>query len=181
MKSSYDFAIRQVLLHEGGYTNEASDPGGPTNWGITIYDARAYWKPEATAADVRAMPLDVAKTIYKEKYWDAVEGDDLPAGVDYVVFDYGVNSGVSRAAKVLQRAVGAQSDGHIGPKTLAATANTDVKALINVICDERMEFLQKLHHWPVYKKGWTRRVKEVRAAALHLAEEPDHKEEKVVA
>ncbi len=170
MKSSYDFAIKNVLLHEGGYTNEKSDPGGPTNWGITIKDARAYWKPNATAADVRAMPLEVAKTIYKEKYWDAVEGDALPAGVDYAVFDYGVNSGVSRAAKVLQHAVGVQEDGHIGPKTIAAAKKTDIKALINVICDERLHFLQGLKIWPVYKNGWSRRVKEVRAAALHMAE-----------
>ena len=170
MNSNYEFAIKNVLLHEGGYTNEKSDPGGPTNWGITIYDARAYWKPGATANDVRAMPLEVAKKIYKEKYWDAVEGDDLPAGVDYAVFDYGVNSGVSRAAKVLQHAVGVQVDGHIGPKTIAATAKTDIPALINVICDERLHFLQGLKIWPVYKNGWSRRVKEVRAAALHMAE-----------
>jgi lysozyme family protein len=170
MKSSYDFAIKNVLLHEGGYTNEKSDPGGPTNWGITIYDARAYWRPNATANDVRAMPLEVAKKIYREKYWDAVEGDKLPAGVDYAVFDYGVNSGVSRAAKVLQHAVGVQVDGHIGPKTIAATVKTDIPALINVICDERLHFLQGLKIWPVYKNGWSRRVKEVRAAALHMAE-----------
>jgi lysozyme family protein len=104
--SSYDDALKRVLVHEGGYSNHPSDPGGPTNWGITIHDARAHWKPDATAADVRAMPVAVAKQIYRSKYWDALRGDDLPAGVDYAVFDYGVNSGIGRAAKVLQRFVG---------------------------------------------------------------------------
>ena len=41
--SSYDEALKRVLVHEGGYSNHPSDPGGPTNWGITIHDARAYW------------------------------------------------------------------------------------------------------------------------------------------
>src|SRR5882757_3410774 len=120
MKSSYDIALKAVLEDEGGYSNDAGDPGGPTNWGITIYDARAYWKKNATAADVRAMPLEVAKDIYRAKYWDAMDCDDLPAGVDYCVFDYGVNSGIGRSAKVLQRLVGTNVDGAIGPKTLAA-------------------------------------------------------------
>jgi lysozyme family protein len=61
--SSYDEALRRVLVHEGGYSNHPSDPGGPTNWGITIHDARAYWKKEATAADVRSMPVHVARDI----------------------------------------------------------------------------------------------------------------------
>ena len=99
--SSYDEALERVLVHEGGYTNHPSDPGGPTNWGITIHDARAHWKKDATAADVRGMPLAVAKEIYRSKYWDVLRCDDLPAGVDYAVFDFGVNSGVGRSAKVL--------------------------------------------------------------------------------
>src|SRR5258705_5153236 len=98
--SSYDEALRRVIVHEGGYSNHPTDPGGPTNWGITIHDARAYWKTEATAADVRSMPVEVAKDIYRSKYWDAMRCDDLPAGVDYAVFDYGVNSGIGRAVRV---------------------------------------------------------------------------------
>ena len=103
--SSYDEALKRVLVHEGGYSNHPSDPGGPTNWGITIHDARAYWKRDATAADVRNMPVEVAKDIYRSKYWDAMRCDELPAGVDYAVFDYGVNSGIGRAGKVLRRLV----------------------------------------------------------------------------
>ena len=119
--ASYGEALRRLLIHEGGYTNDAADPGGPTNFGITIADYRHYVKPDASAADVRAMKLDEAKGIYRGKYWDAMRCDGLPAGVDYAVFDYGVNSGVSRAAKVLQRALGVADDGTIGPLTLAAS------------------------------------------------------------
>ena len=55
---NYDDALRRLLAHEGGYTNHPADPGGPTNFGITIFDYRKYVKPNATAADVRAMKLE---------------------------------------------------------------------------------------------------------------------------
>jgi lysozyme family protein len=163
--SSYDEALARLLVHEGGYSNHPADPGGPTNFGITLADARAYWKRDATAADVRAMPLAVAKTIYRTRYWAALCCDDLPAGVDYAVFDYGVNSGIGRAAKVLQRLVDVPPDGRVGPRTIAAARARDAAALVDAICDERLAFLQGLATWPVFGNGWGRRVREVRATA----------------
>lgn len=170
--SSYDESLRRVLAHEGGYTNDAADPGGPTNWGITIWDARKFWKADATAADVRAMPLSVAKDIYKSKYWDAMHCDDLPAGIDYSVFDYGVNSGIGRAPKVLQNCLHVTPDGIIGPNTIAAAKASDPKAVINCINDQRLNFLQHLGTWPVFGRGWGRRVAEVRAVSLRMAAAP---------
>lgn len=148
-----EVSIVRVLAHEGGYTNDAADPGGPTNWGITIHDARMYWKKDATSADVRAMPKSVAIEIYRKKYWAVLNCDALPAGVDYCIFDYGVNSGVGRARKVLNKYAG-------GSKTPAE--------LINDICDERMRFLRSLRTWKYFGKGWSRRVTDVRAAALAM-------------
>lgn len=104
--STYDEALRRLLAHEGGYTNHPSDPGGPTNFGITLADYRKHIRPDATTADVRAMSVDQAKTIYRKRYWDAQRCDELPAGVDYSIFDYGVNSGIGRSGKVLRRVVG---------------------------------------------------------------------------
>jgi lysozyme family protein len=178
--SSYDEALARLLVHEGGYSNHPSDPGGPTNWGITLRDARAYWKQDATATDVRNLPRAVAKNIFRTKYWAALSCDELPAGVDYAVFDYGVNSGIGRAAKVLQRLLGLHSasktrvdalvvDGIVGPRTLAAAACADAGRLIDAICDERLAFLQGLRTWSVFGNGWGRRVREVRAVALALA------------
>ena len=168
--SSYDDALRRVLAHEGGYTDHPSDPGGPTNFGITIHDYRKYRKPDATAADVKAMRLADAKAIYRAKYWDAMRCGELPAGVDYAVFDYGVNSGIGRAPKVLQRVVGVPDDGRIGPVTLAAVRARDPKKVVAAICDERLAFLQRLKTWPVFGKGWGRRVAEVRAMALAMVD-----------
>ena len=95
--------------------------------------------------------------------------DDLPAGVDYAVFDYGVNSGIARAARVLQRLVGTSVDGEVGPDTIVATARAKPAELINQICDERLAFLQGLRTWSVFGNGWGRRVHEVRAAAVAMA------------
>src|SRR5512143_1828683 len=76
MKQNYDACLTRVLRDEGGYSNDAHDPGGPTNFGITIWDYRRYINPHATAKDVRDMKLADAKTIYRERYWDAMKCDD---------------------------------------------------------------------------------------------------------
>jgi len=166
--SSYDEALRRVLAHEGGYTDNPSDPGGPTNFGITIYDYRKYAKPDATAADVRAMKVGEAKTIYRKRYWDALACDALPAGVDYAVFDYGVNSGIGRAGKVLRRCL-ALAENASEQETIAAAALANCKKLIVAICDERLAFLRSLKTWDVFGRGWGARVAEVKAAALAMA------------
>lgn len=167
--STFDDALRRLLVHEGGYSNHPSDPGGPTNFGITIADYRRYVKPDATAADVRAMPLADAKAIYREKYWGALRCEELPAGLDYAVFDYGVNSGVSRAAKVLQRLLGLPDNGRMSDAVIAAVTTHDAASLVARMCDERLAFLKRLRTWPVFGTGWGRRVSDVRRAALAMA------------
>jgi lysozyme family protein len=168
--SSYDTALRCVLAHEGGYSNDARDPGGATNYGITIGDYRRYVDPHGTPADVRRMGVNEAKAIYRGKYWAAVHGDELPAGVDYAVFDFAVNSGVSRAAKYLQRIVGVAADGEIGPETLKAVAEHDPAEIIRTLCSQRLQFLQSLRTWRAFGKGWARRVADVRVVSLDMAQ-----------
>ncbi len=168
--SSYDECLRRLLIHEGGYTNHPADPGGPTNFGITIADYRRYVKPSAAAADVKAMKLDEAKAIYRAKYWDAQRCDELPAGVDDTVFDYGVNSGIGRSGKVLRRVLGlSDANSAVTDEVIAALGKRDPKAVITAINDERLAFLKSLKTWPVFGAGWARRVEEVRAFSLGLA------------
>jgi lysozyme family protein len=167
---SYPEAIRRLLASEGGYVNHPSDPGGPTNFGITLADYRRYVKPDATAADVRTMTANEARAIYRSKYWGTMRCDALPAGVDYCVFDYAVNSGTGRAPKVLQRALGRSVTGRMDDVTVAAAKARDTRDLVQAICDERMRFLKGLGTWPVFGKGWSRRVAEVRAASLAMAD-----------
>src|SRR4029079_11100914 len=151
--STYDEALRRLLVHEGGYSNHPSDPGGPTNFGITLADYRRYIKPDATAADLRTMSVDQAKAIYRKRYWDAQRCDELPAGVDYSIFDYGVNSGVGRSGKVLRRVVGLSNNTHVvTDEVLHAIAKRDPKTLVAAINDERLAFLKRLKTWPVFGK-----------------------------
>jgi lysozyme family protein len=173
MKQTCAEALKRLLEHEGGYSNHPDDPGGPTNFGITIFDCRKYLKRDATADDVRVMTLSQAQAIYRAKYWDALRCDDLPAGLDYAVFDYGVNSGIARSARVLQRVLGVADDGVIGPLTIAAAMRCDVRSTVVKICDERLAFLRSLRTWRVFGKGWGRRVAEVKAAALVMISKDD--------
>jgi lysozyme family protein len=168
--SSFDAALARVLAHEGGYSNHPSDPGGPTKFGITLADYRRHLKPGATAADVRAMRLDEARAIYRAHYWAALRCDELPPGLDYALFDYGVNSGIGRAARVLQRLLGFADDGRISAALLAAVRKRAARELIARLCDERLAFLRRLRTWPVFGAGWGRRVAQVRTVALSMAE-----------
>ena len=165
----YEASIQRLLKSEGGYVNHPSDPGGPTNFGITIHDYRKHAKPDATASDLRAMRVEEARAIYRAKYWDAMRCDALPAGVDYCVFDYAVNSGTGRAPKVVQRILGVAVTGVMDEATLTQVRACEPVALINAICDERLRFLQGLRTWPVFGAGWARRVGNVRATALAMA------------
>jgi lysozyme family protein len=171
MRVDYGECERRVLLSEGGYTNDPRDPGGPTNWGITLVDARLHWKPDATADDVRAMPRSVAEEIYKTKYWDALDGDELPAGVDYTVFDYGVNSGIGRSGKVLRAVLGLPTaDWRVDASVIAALARIEHVRVVDAINAERLAFLERLPTWDHFGPGWGRRVAAVKAYSDHLAE-----------
>jgi hypothetical protein len=116
------------------------------------------------------MSVDQAKAIYRKRYWDAQRCDELPAGVDYSVFDYSVNSGVGRSGKVLRRVVGLPDDTSIVTDQVLTYARVrDPKVLVAAICDERLAFLQSLKTWPVFGRSWGRRVAEVKAVSLALA------------
>jgi uncharacterized protein (TIGR02594 family) len=85
------------------------------------------------------------------------------------VFDYGVNSGISRSAKLLQTLTGADVDGEVGPDTIAAAAKADPVSLVGRFCDARLAFLQGRSTWGTFGRGWTSRVQDVRTHALAMA------------
>src|SRR5690606_3068438 len=118
---------------------------------------------------VRMIRPEEVEAIYRERYWAKVRGDDLPAGVDYAVFDFAVHSGVNRAARFLQRAVGTVEDGVIGPKTLAAAWAMPPRRFIEARNAERLNFLRGIGTFRTCGRGWTRRVAEVEQAATEMA------------
>lgn len=169
MDRNFARALSAVLKHEGGYVDHPSDPGGATNLGITFAVLQKWRGKPITKADVKALTQDEAAAIYRANYWDRVKGDDLPPGVDYCVFDFAVNSGVSRSAIYLQEIVGVAPDGKIGPLTVLAVADWDSVTLIESLCGKRMSFLKKLSTWPVFGKGWSARVTGVLRLAKDMA------------
>lgn len=150
----FDAAFDRLLGHEGGYVNHPNDPGGETNWGITVAVARANGYTGA----MRDMPRDFAKQVYRRQYWAAVRGDDLPGALAFQVFDAAVNHGVGQAVKWLQSVVGTTQDGIIGPMTLAAVGKGNPAALTMLYLSARLFFYPKLSTWPTFGKGWANRV-----------------------
>jgi lysozyme family protein len=169
MKENFDDALKALLKHEGGFVNHPKDPGGMTNLGVTKKVWEEFVGHEVDEQTMRGLTPESVAPLYKQRYWDAVRGDDLPSGVDFVVFDCAVNSGVGRASKFLQRAVNVADDGKIGSGTLAAVNSKDPKELLNSFCDQRQAFLESLPTFDTFGKGWTRRVLEVREQATHMA------------
>jgi len=165
MKENYPQALKQVLKYEGGYVDHPKDPGGPTNQGVTqaVYDS---WRKSQNlpVQSVRNIASSEVAAIYKNLYWDRVSGDLLPSGVDFAVFDYAVNSGVSRAAKTLQGVVGVTQDGQIGPQTIQAAKDYVAMAVTN----KRLAFMQSLSIWSTFGKGWTARIADVKNQILAL-------------
>lgn len=162
MKESFEPALKRVLVHEGGFVNDPDDPGGPTNRGVTqrVYDGYRRRKG-LQLRSVRAITADEVGEIYKRQYWDTVRGDDLPAGLDYAVFDFAVNSGVQRASKHLQRVLKVKIDGIIGERTIAAAEDREIVQLVEEYVQSRMTFLRSITKgggWKKFGKGWTRRV-----------------------
>jgi lysozyme family protein len=162
-------SLRRLLGHEGGYSNDPRDSGGATMWGITWRDYDAYRKLKGLPPqDVRLMTTAERDEIYKKKYWLGARCDDLPAGVDYVVFDGAVNSGVAQSTKWLQRAVGALDDGHIGDHSLLAAHDAKPAATIRSMCDQRRRFLKMLSNFDRFGDGWMQRVADVERRALAM-------------
>lgn len=167
--SNFDGALARVLVHEGGYVHHPADPGGATMKGVTqrVYDGWRRRKGLA-ARPVRRIAPDEIAAIYRAQYWSAVRADDLPGGLDYCLFDAAVNSGPAQAAKWLQRALGTAADGQVGTLTLAALEGRPVTTLIEDVCARRLAMLRTLSTFPTFGAGWTRRVGEVRRAALGM-------------
>ena len=168
MQANYDKCLETILHHEGGYVNHPKDPGGETNLGVT---KRVYEEFGGTK-DMKDLTREDVEPIYKKNYWDRLKGDDLPAGLDLCVFDFGVNAGTGRAAKYLQSLIGTTPDGGIGPNTLAKVSEyvkeNGLKNTIKNYSKARQEYYESLSTFDTFGKGWTRRVKETEELALEM-------------
>jgi len=170
MQSNFERCLEKLLHHEGGFVNHPSDPGGMTNLGVTARVWEEWVGHPVNEKQMRNLTPELVAPLYKRKYWDACRADELISGLDYCVFDVAVNSGVGRAVKFLQTCVGVTADGGFGPVTMAAVkkAEENGASLIEEYCDTRLQFLKSLKTWPIFGRGWERRVSEVETESLKM-------------
>ena len=155
--------LDRILEHEGGFSIDPEDPG---NWTGGAVDAGELKGTKFGIAanthgwylDIENLTIDQAIAIYREEYLDPIKVDDLRDGPAYQLFDFGVNSGPSRAKKDLQTAIGVVSDGIIGPITLKAMRALKEHQLIMRLLAQRLKFLCMRSTWGVHGKGWARRI-----------------------
>ncbi|KGJ06391.1 Predicted Peptidoglycan domain-containing protein [Paracoccus halophilus] len=128
---------KEIVAREGGYVNDPDDPGGATNFGVTIDTLRRLGIDKTgdgrvDTGDVRALTRADAERIFVEHYFRRPRLGELPPSVQASVFDMYVNAGAN-AVKILQQLVTrmgfpAVADGVIGPRTILAARQADAAA-----------------------------------------------------
>jgi len=166
MQSNWDNAFKLMLASEGGFVNHPRDPGGMTNLGVTKTTWESWVGREVDESEMRGLTPEKVEPLYKERYWDAVRSDELPTGIDYLMFDFAVNAGASRAIKTLQTAVGVIPDGQFGPITMAAVQAVDPVYLIESFSQAKEYFYRSLTTFSTFGKGWINRVESVKQHAI---------------
>ena len=180
--SHFDKAILITLKHEGGFVNDPVDPGGATNWGVSIrflktagdgdgdgfLDGDIDHDGDIDVDDIKNMTVDQARKIYRIHFWDKYDYDKI---VDFTVaarlFDMTVNMGAKQAGKIIQRALNNCGqelvvDGKVGKNTFAAINCTNPEILMAEIRQEHAQFYINLiaakPQFEKYRKGWLRRA-----------------------
>ena len=157
----FESAFKVVVGEEGDFSSNPVDPGNWTSGvcgrGVcrgTRYGIAAADHPDV---DIATLTLDMAKSIYREKYWLAIRGDQLPSSLALLMFDAAVNCGVTRAIRWLQVAARCATDGVLGDQTMAAASGKGFQ-----ICAEfqaqRLSWMASLPTWHVFGLGWARRL-----------------------
>ncbi len=159
--------LAETLRWEGGWSNDPYDPGGATMHGVIQKEYDAYRdRKDLPRRTVRQIERAEELEIYRPNYWIPARCDEMPVGVDMLVWDYSVNSGCGQAIKSLQRVLGLSIDGHLGSLTMDAVAQAAPLQLIRAYMDERRRFLRSLKTYWRFGKGWEARCDGVEAAAL---------------
>lgn len=164
LSADEDAMLDRLLVREGGYVDCAADPGGCTNLGITL-DVFRLWRnrPDLTCRDLKHLTVIEAKAIYATRYLyetNIAKVEDIR--LRELLLDYAVHSGPGRAIRTLQRVIGAEDDGDLGPKTLASLAAFDPALVYREVWLRRLNFLVNLALGDPsllpFLRGWVRRI-----------------------
>jgi lysozyme family protein len=166
-------SVDYSFTEEGGFVDNPNDPGGATNLGITLKTLDGWEKKDLPVSAIRALDRPTAQAIYHTRYWWVMSCELLPAGVDLMVFDSGINIGPGRAIAQLQDALVVDIDGQIGPQTLAAAAKMSAHELVADLALIEQHYYRSLSRFPIFGRGWLARVDRRVVAALKLVT-PSH-------
>ena len=157
--------VDDVLRREGEFVQHPADAGGPTKFGITQATLAEWRHAPVTASDVSALTLDEARRILEQRYVRDPKFDQVhDARLQALLVDYGVHSGPSRVVRALQRVVGVEVDGVIGPDTLAAIDRMGADTVTRQLLQARGRALASLiaadPAQRAFAAGWLRRLME---------------------
>ena len=160
-------AFIKIIGTEGGYVNDNDDRGGETKFGIS---KRSY--PQL---NIKNLSLEDAKKIYYKDFWDTpkMRLSAFSPKVSLELFDTGVNMGMPRARKMLQKALNLLNrtesrfddlkvDGWIGKSTMRAVSLVNEKELLKVLNGlQFMRYYKIVKHDHTQEKffgGWVKRT-----------------------
>jgi lysozyme family protein len=172
---NFKACLLEVLHMEGGFSDDPRDPGGPTNFGITraeLADVRRVPVNSITEDMMKALTTDEAFDIYRSRYWNILRCDDVPLGVDLMLFHFGVNAGPATSARLLQTMVGSTCDGIVGRQTATAACRTDPAKLIDDLAQAQIKHYGTLEKFSTYGTGWINRVHHAQKVAKQMVVPP---------
>jgi lysozyme family protein len=181
MAADFEQAVKVVLKHEGGWVNDPTDPGGATNWGISLRYLKTVGDRDGDGhldgdidndgdvdwQDIKLMTVDQAKAFYKAGWWDANRYFDFAQPVATKIFDTAVNTGSKRAHMLAQKACNhlgfkLRVDGELGPASRQAIRALDPIALLKELRQQQADFYEDLiaakPKFKKYRMGWLRRA-----------------------
>ena len=145
------------------------DSGGLTSWGVT-YGLWVSWQKSHrqpySVAMFQAQTKDDFKPLYRLWFFNAARCDALGI-IGIPVFDMAANAGPSEAVKILQKVVGVEQDGSVGPITLAAVAGVEQSVLLESYTLNRIAYYRSLNE-PEFIHGWTNRANACQAYTAGL-------------
>lgn len=150
MPSRFEHCFNLVIGEEGGYSNDKHDPGGETIFGITRRDHPDLW--------AKGRPtLEQAQDRYFSDYWQKAGCDRLPQPFDLLVFDAAVNQGIFPAVQAIQKALGVDADGRVGPATIAACTAANKEKAALALAYRALRYAQT-RGFERYGLGWLKRT-----------------------
>lgn len=160
--TSFAYAMDFLFSQEGGLVDDARDPGGITNYGISLrfaesvkFDGNADTRTDAL--DIKGLSPADAIALYRQHFWLPIKGDELPRPIAIAVFDMAVNQGVKTAIRCLQKTLRLNEDGVIGPKTLQAANNAQAYQLLLDFLSHRLLRYAATKNFDRFGRGWCKR------------------------